>query len=264
MEVMIALLIMGVVTTSIFKLYVTQHKNYIIQDDITSIQQNARASIDELARHIRMAGYNLPLGVAPIIAYNTDPDTLIVQYRTDSCQTSLTANMASSASLIHCDSGLSCFSDSQWVYIFEPDSGGGEWFEINHVDVAAQTISHTSSLSKPYTQDAVVISMEQVKFFLDTTTNPSTPCLMIQLPGQSPQVYAENISDLQFRYEMKNGMVIDTPSVVADVRAVNISVTGRSAMPDPDLADNESPTDEDSLYRQRDFSTTVYLRNVGI
>ncbi len=55
-EVMIALLLSAVVTTAAFKAYVDQHKNYLIQDDITNIQQNARASLDELSRQIRMAG----------------------------------------------------------------------------------------------------------------------------------------------------------------------------------------------------------------
>ena len=37
LEILIALAMTGVVTTAIFKAYVTQHKNYLIQEDVTDI-----------------------------------------------------------------------------------------------------------------------------------------------------------------------------------------------------------------------------------
>ena len=55
-EIMIALAIMGVITMSVFKTYIDQHKNYQTQDDITTIQQNVRASIDEISRSFRSSG----------------------------------------------------------------------------------------------------------------------------------------------------------------------------------------------------------------
>mgnify|MGYP001768191680 CR=1 FL=1 len=60
LEILIALVIMGVVTASIFNLYLTQHKNYLIQEDVTNVQQNARASIDELGRQAEQLGALLP------------------------------------------------------------------------------------------------------------------------------------------------------------------------------------------------------------
>ena len=76
LEVLIALTVMGVVTTAIFNTYITQHKNYMIQGDVSNIQQNGRASIDELARNIRMAGYDIPISLDAIVASNTNPDTI--------------------------------------------------------------------------------------------------------------------------------------------------------------------------------------------
>ncbi len=68
LEIMIALGITSFVTVAIFRLYITQHQHYMVQDDITEVQQNARASIDQLARTIRMAGFDIPAGLAPIEA----------------------------------------------------------------------------------------------------------------------------------------------------------------------------------------------------
>jgi len=260
LEVMIALAIMGVVTTAIFNLYITQHKNYMIQDDITNIQQNTRASIDELSRHIRMAGYGLPLGLPALVAANTNPDTITITYLSNGCDTYLSAPMPQPSAELKCGTDISCFYDGQWVFIYDPDSAAGEWFEITEVQGAAYHLQHnTMVLSRAYDANALVLAMSQIKFFIDATTDPDHPNLMLQLPGQPPQVYAEDVTDLQFRYRMKNGVVLDEPIVVSDVREVLISVAGRSHTPDIELA--EDPEDQ---YRQRTFSTSVYLRNIGV
>ncbi len=256
LEIMIALIITGIVTTAIFKAYISQHKSYLIQEDVSDIQQNVRASIDELARNCRMAGYDIPLGIPAIITANTNPDTITLTYRTDACDTHLSSAMPQTSSELKCATDVSCFYDGQWVYIFEPDSGGGEWFEITHVQADAKHIQHnTMSLSRKYGEDAILISMIQIKFFLDTTDSDH-PNLMIQMAGQNPQVYAENINDLQFRYRMKNNQIVDETVMADDIREVLISVSGRSREPDPELDENP--------YRARTFATSVFLRNVGI
>jgi hypothetical protein len=79
---------------------------------------------------------------------------------------------------------------------------------------------------------------------------------MVQLVGQPPQVYAEDITDLQFRYKLLSGVIDDEPVIVDNVCEVMIAVTGRSFNPDPDNSNDP--------YRQRSFATSVYLRNVGI
>jgi hypothetical protein len=260
LEVMIALLIMGVVTTAIFKLYITQHKNYLTQDDVTTIQQNARASIDELSRHIRMAGYDLPLGLQSIRPANTNPDTITITYLFSGCDTYLASGMPQPSSELKCATDISCFYDGQWVYIFDPDSAVGEWFEITQVQVASQHLQHnTMAFSRKYQANSLVLAMTEIKFFVDNTTDPDHPNLMVQLMDQTPQVFAENITDLQFQYHMKNGTVEDEPTVIDNIREVAILVTGRSRNPDIELAE-----ELENQYRQRTFSTSVYLRNVGI
>ncbi|HWR81728.1 MAG TPA: prepilin-type N-terminal cleavage/methylation domain-containing protein [Candidatus Deferrimicrobium sp.] len=257
LEVLIAVAIMGFVTAAIFELYVTQHKHYIVQDDITNIQQNVRASIDELGRQIKMAGYDLPLGLPALKASNTNPDTITITYQIGNCETYLAAAMPQPSAELKCATDISCFYEGQWVYIFEPDSSIGEWFQITQVQEASMHLQHnTMQLSRRYGANALVLSMTQVKFYVDNTTNPDHPNLMLKIMGQTPQVYAEDVTNLQFQYRMKNGVVVDVPTVVDHVREVLIDVTGRSRRPDPDEPQNP--------YRQRTFSTSVFLRNVGV
>lgn len=258
LEVMIALAIMGVVTTGIFELYISQHKHYVVQDDITTIQQNVRASVDEITRHARMAGFDLPLNLDPIQAYNTDPDTIVLVYQTNDCETKLSAPMPQPSAELKCADDVSCFSDGDWAYIFEPDSGGGEFFEITHVQVGSKHIQHnTMPLSKVYSADAQVLMLTFVKFFVDTLSDPETPCLMMEMPGTGPQVFAENISDLQFRYRMKNGALFDVPPSIDDVREILIQVTGHSGRADYDIPSGDT-------LRYRTFNTSVFLRNIGL
>jgi prepilin-type N-terminal cleavage/methylation domain-containing protein len=257
-EIMVALAVLGVITAAIFRLYVTQQRHHLIQDDITNIQQNARSSIDEISRHVRMAGFKLPLGIPAVTASNTNPDTIEINYRTDNCETFLSAPMPQPSAELKCGTDVSCFYEGQWVFIFEPDSGGGEWFEITEVQEAALHLQHnTVILSKKYSANSIVLSMNSYKIFIDNTADPEHPCLMVQEPGADPQVFAEDIVDLQFQYRMKNGMLFDEPPMFEDVREVLIYVQGRSHNPD-------YTTEQEGDYRFREYATSVFLRNVGI
>jgi len=257
LEALVALILAGIVTTAVFKVYVNQHKNWNTQEQVTDMQQNARAAIDELTRQIRMAGYELPLQLDGIEAYDTNPDTIIITYATGGCDAQIEHQMPNPSAELRCDGhDVSCFYDGQWAYIFHPDSGGGEFFEISHVQVGSAHIQHnTMVLSKAYDKDAIVLSLEQVKFYIDYSDSLH-PNLMMQLPGRNAEVYAENISDLQFTYKMKNGAVVNVPAILEDIREVGISLTTRTSQPDPDF-----PSDP---YRHRNFTSSVNLRNLDI
>jgi len=256
MEVLIAMLMTGIVTAAIFKVYISQHKNWIIQDEITNMQQNGRAGIDELTRQIRMAGYELPLGLPCIEAYDTNPDTIVINYTSGGCYAPIEHSMPNPSAELRCDGhDVSCFYDGQFAYIFHPDSGGGEFFTISHVQTGSSHIQHnTSPLTKTYDKDAIVVSLEQVKFYVDTMTNPAQPNLMMQLPGQAAQIYAENIEDLQFQYRMKNGTIVDVPVIQGDIRGVLFSLTAKTEKPDPDFPNNP--------YRRRTYASRVNMRNL--
>lgn len=256
LEVLIALAITGIVTMAIMKLYLTQHENYIIQEDITTIQQNARSSIDELTRGIRMAGRQLPPGLDAIEAYDTNPDTIVITYRSGDCESFISESMPERSSELKCGAPVDCFSEGQWVYIFEPDSGVGEWMEITEVQLSPAHLQHnTVILSRRYSASSLILAMEQVKFYVDYTTDSAHPSLMVEPFGGAPQVYAEDISDLQFQYRLTNGSIVDEPVMAKDIREVLISVTGRSH--EADIDDKEEP------FRTRTFSSSVNLRNVG-
>jgi hypothetical protein len=257
METMLALFMTGIVAASLFGVYINQHKNWMVQEEITDKQQNARAAIDELTRQIRMAGYDLPLGLNGIEAYNTDPDTIVIAYADAGCAVPVEEDMIQPSDDLDCDGhDISCFHEGQWVYITDPDSGGGEFFEITQVQTASSHIQHnTMALSRSYPAGCIIKAIEQIKYYIDLSDS-THPNLMMQLPGKEPQVYAENIEDMQFRFKMKNGMIVDVPAIPGEIREVLVGLVGRTAKEDPDF-----PNDP---YRRTTFASSVNVRNLDI
>ncbi len=254
MEALIALLLTGIVSTAVFKTYIVQHQHYIAQDDITNIQQNGRAAIDEMTRQIRMAGYQLPTGLNALRAANTNPDSLVVIYRSDTAQAVLSANMVSMGADIVSTTSTGGFTTGDWAYIFEPDSGGGEFFVISAVNPGAKLISH-APLSKVYRIDAIVLIVTWAQYYIDAS-NSEHPNLMMRTPASGSQVFAEDVGDLQFRFRLNNGTVVDIPVLVEDVREVLVNVTARSKNQDPYHTGNDP-------YKYRTYTSSVSVRNLG-
>lgn len=256
LEVLLALAVTGIIVTSVMSLYLTQHKNYLAQDDITVIQQSTRASLTELVRSIRMAGRKLPGGMEPLVVTNSNPDTLTIYSKTGECDTYLSSAMPQPSAELKCGSDVSCFKAGQWVYIYEPAVALGEWFLITHVQAAAKHIQHnTMPLSRQYGASSIIVGLEANKYFVDNLTDPEHPMLMIQPMGAEPQPFAEDIVDLQFQFRLTDGSVVDTAALAEDIREVLIEVTGRSHNPDYE--------NEHEPYRFRSYAGSVGLRNIG-
>ncbi len=258
-EILIALLLTGILSAAMFKIYINQHHAWMIQDSVIEMQQNARAAVDELSRQLRMTGYELPNGLSPLEAYNTNPDTIVVHYRGDgNCSPWIDKKMPQPSSELDCtDPGadVSCFFEGQTAFIFDPAIESGEFFEISHVQIIPGKIQHNKTvLSRCYPKGSLILPLDRIKFYIDQS-DPDHPKLMIQLGLSPAQVYAEDIVDLQFDYTLKNGMVVDHPNIARDVREIGISVVARTPNPDAEFKDNP--------YRFETYTSRVYLRNLG-
>lgn len=254
-EVLLALLLTGIISAAMFRVYINQHQAWITQDNVIEMQQNARAAIDELTRQIRMSGHNLPNGTDAFDAFNTDPDTIMIYYKTTSCDSPIEHDMPQPSSELRCDGhDVSCFFDGQLAYIYDPNLESGEFFTISHVQTGSSHIQHNSDvLSRTYPAGSQILAVEMVKFYVDNS-DTTHPKLMVQVSNFPPQVYAEDIEDLQFTYTLKNGITVDSPVLKNDVRQIGIELRART--PQKDIEINDS-------YRYRTYQSKVYLRNLG-
>jgi len=57
-ELLIALALTGIVAGAIYKIFISQSKEYTIQSEVAEMQQNLRAGVFMMEREIRMAGYD--------------------------------------------------------------------------------------------------------------------------------------------------------------------------------------------------------------
>jgi Tfp pilus assembly protein PilE len=255
-EVLIALFITGVLSAAMFRIYINQHHAWMIQDSVIEMQQNARAAIGELTHYIRLTGFQLPNKLPPLQAYNTNPDTIIINYNGGTCNAPIEHAMPQPSAELRCDGHyVGCFFEGQEAYIFDPFAETGEFFTITHVQISSSHIQHnTTTLSKCYPKGSVILALDRVKFYIDRS-DTLHPKLMVKFGSYAPQVYAEDITDLQFTYTLKNGAVTSTPTVAYDVREVGITVTARTQKRDIGLAGNP--------YRHETYASRVYLRNLG-
>ncbi|RJX28227.1 MAG: prepilin-type N-terminal cleavage/methylation domain-containing protein [Desulfurivibrio sp.] len=57
-ELLITMLLSGIVIISIYSAFQAQQTSYVVQDQVTEMQQNIRAGIDTMTKEMRFAGYD--------------------------------------------------------------------------------------------------------------------------------------------------------------------------------------------------------------
>jgi hypothetical protein len=260
LELLIASIIGVITTAAAVELYVHQHKGWLMQENLTDQQQNGRAGVDEIADKSRMAGYKTFPGMEAIISSKTVgssiPDSITLVFLHEPvCTASLSSPMPLPSAELKCvGSNLSCFWDGQWCYIYDPFADEGEFFVITHVQGAAMHIQHnTMPLSKVYPAGSELYTFDLYRYFIDNWSDTLHPRLMRQEFNFPADIYADNISDMQIRYVMADGSVLDTINMSSYVRQINIDLVARTKK--KDLMANE--------YRSDTLTTSVQVRNLG-
>jgi prepilin-type N-terminal cleavage/methylation domain-containing protein len=255
-ELLVASTIALICTGAALELYITQQRGWLAQENITDMQQNGRAAVDELAFHIRQAGYHIPAALDAMYSSDANPDTITIIYMKEPmCNAELTEPMPQPSSELKCEpDSIGCFMDDTWAYIYDPVADDGEFFEITQVQYAAGHLQHnTMTLSKKYPAGSQIFMIETASFYIDTT-DIDHPKLMVEYSDGLPQIYADNIEDLQFSYTLAHGAITDEFVSSRQVREVNIYVVARTERLD-------FITGEDFV---RDtFETSIYVRNLS-
>ena len=77
-EILIAALLTLVVGTAALEFYVVQHNQWLVQEDISDMQQNVRVALDEITTNVRKAGFGIPAGHPSILV---DTDSITIFYK---------------------------------------------------------------------------------------------------------------------------------------------------------------------------------------
>jgi type II secretory pathway pseudopilin PulG len=255
-EILIAVFLAGVVTTAAMALYITQHKQLTVQEEVSDMQFSVRAAMEELTSKVRMIGYRLPEGLPAIIARDSNPDTLKILFDTNELDDlQIEHPMPTPSAELRLDGhDLSAVHVGDTLYIYDPFTMSGEFFVVTEVQNSDHIQHNTTPLSRCYPRGSKVLKIRSMTYYIDLT-DPNHPNMMYQYHDQPSQIYAENITDLNFQYILSSGAVVDVPAMQNMVREVLITVAGRTNKPDNDF---HTP------YRARTLSNRVKVRNLGV
>ncbi len=256
LEIVIALLITGVIMSASFTLYITQHRQLIAQEEIGDMQSSLRVASSEIVSKIRIAGYNIPKGLPIIEGENTNPDTIQITFASPEFDGVLTEHETQDPyePLHSINHNLSGLRENEWVYISDPVQNTGEYLQVSSIDSAYSNIHHNGwPLSRQYPANSIILKILRFKYYIDNS-DTSHPNLMCQLNDNPPQIFAEDISDLQFRYVLSSLNIVDAPINGRLIREVMISVTAKT--------DNLEQSDGNQVGR-RSLMSRVKVRNLS-
>ncbi len=316
-EVMAALVILGIAMTAVFATFISQQKSFTVQSRVAEMQQNLRQAVEYMSRDIRLAGYGIPpppdnvtinvtipnnvvdAGVTTMRGiYARDntvgPDQVYILYRFDldanQPPTLLNSAMVTSSTPISVN-GISGFDNGDLILVAGDTTA--DLFQITGTPAGSilphDTIGFNAAAAHPtfppggyLTNPAAVVAKARfVRYFIDSTTDPAHPMLMVdRMAGQPPQPVADDIEDMQFSYGLDTSLpadgVVDSwtpnPTILQllQVRQFRLQIIARTRLPEagwseprPALGNHAAGATPDG-YRRRTYDIVIDVRNSGV
>jgi len=267
-EVMTAMVILGIVATAAYATFQFQHASFTVQNRVAEAQQNLRSTLEIMSRDIRMAGYgiplavNLPPGLLPTgdntirnirpLNRTTGADEIYILYM-DDMDSSLPPTTAPAGMGIYANSltvaSVSGFSKGDLVLV--SDGINADMFEVTqppsaptlNFDVGGSANLYNSLGShNPFpgyaAGDTTISKARFVRYFIDDVTDPDHPTLMLdRITGES-QPLADDIEDMQIQYglDTDGDFVVDslvnspTAAQIPQVKQVRLFLSARTRM----------------------------------
>jgi len=257
-ELLIVLAISGILTGALYQTFIGVQKTCAIQEQVVDVRQNVRCAIDRMTRELRMAGYGGNI-LETFGSVNTYPSLINTANGAD--QDFITIVMAEEVATLsqNAASGSNqlILSGSNPGEIFNTDKK--KYLCLNgQNNYLVQSVSgNTVTLATPLLEDHLINeSVSLVKAITYKILPNTTDLVRDENTGEGGQVVAEGVEDLQLRYTLSDGTVVDSPATPSDIRIVSITVTARTKMNDP-----QYPGDG---CRRQSLTSLVEVRNLGL
>jgi hypothetical protein len=136
--------------------------------------------------------------------------------------------------------------------------GGVESFTVTNVNGNTITLNGSLTLSQQVGTPVFKVKAITYRLTWDGAV-PTMPVLTREdnTDGGGPQVVADNIQNLQFRYTLKDGSESDSPGTPADIRVIRVDVLAKTNMQDPDYQAGGG-------YRTRQIVSNIQPRNMAL
>jgi len=272
-ELMVTLAILAMAGTFIYTVFITQHDSYLAQQDVTESQQDVRVALDLLTRDLRSTGYGVAgggTGIASTVdGTNGSPDSITFQVgQPQGTLPYLTVTPTSSTIDVN---STKAFAENNKVAIISA------WSKLQLGPLyTVTTVSGTTQLvldsTPPLTgNDAVhqgdlVVGSGSTGAYANTITYDLAPdegsYLLRRTVNGTVENLADHIYNLQFRYTMDDGSVVDTVAAgnVNNVTMVQVTITSQTNR-DVARMGHTGANLATGMARMRQLSTYVRMKN---
>jgi type IV pilus assembly protein PilW len=298
-ELLVAIALGLVIMAGLFRTFKVQQDSYVIQDQVSAMQQNLRAAMHFITRDLQMAGYytnfdrnnrqldwndldgnSIPTDAmetgrplifavnnasAAGIKANTDVITIVKADHDPSASRAVSGTASGDVIGVGWDLdgskfGLLVKQDLSFADLIRDDSG--TWKPAG-----------TSTLSETYSSGDTVFRTDIIVYRV--RADADHPALERKNLGRGETTYqtvAENIDNLRFRYLLNDGTWTNAPTGnQSRIRAVEVLLVGRTAHPQRGYRDNNSITfggvtiaAPNDAYRRKVLTSLVKTRNIGL
>jgi prepilin-type N-terminal cleavage/methylation domain-containing protein len=282
-ELLIAMVIMGLLGAGVYQTFIGQQHTYEVQDQVVDLQQNARIAINQMVRDLRMAGFG-----------RIDSKTFGVD--------GMHGNYKSIISPANDGKGLTVIAGYQEMTTLD-DHGGekdGNGIYLNSIGAYKVKLKDASGFSDQGGKRYICINGTEshriqnitgnvVEFFTDAKDDgrlvdqhyAGEPIFMVKALtyslglfegkmcllkdehlGEGPQPVAENIEDIQFQYTLREddgslGVYGNVPNNKCDkIRMIQVRIVAKTDRFDPQM------TKAGDGYRRRVLTSEIQLRNL--
>ena len=257
-ELLVVLVLISLLIAAMFRSFIDQQKSYAMQDQVIDMQQALRAAIDRMTREIRMAGYggnilgtfgNVNTFTHIITPVNGTPrDSITILVADEVARLSLNAPSGSNQLNLNVTSASDIFDTSSKRYLCL--NGQNNY-------VIQGTSGNTVTLTTPLQEDHLINESVGLVKAITYRIEPNTTNLVRDdNTGEGGQILAEDVENIQIRYTLASGAVVDFPGNPEEIRMVGVTVTTRTKRPYP-----EYPGDG---YLRRVLTTGIEVRNLAL
>jgi prepilin-type N-terminal cleavage/methylation domain-containing protein len=257
-ELLIALAMSSILIAAIYKVFISQQKSYVVQEQVVDMQQNMRASISRMMSEIRMAGFGSVEAVLEgvdgvngfhqVITPGENSITVVGGFKQIRRNNGNPITVSSiSENTITLNYSTEEFDRPAHQYI---SIGGVESSTVIHRKGRILTLANTLRLN--HAKDTPIFKIQAITYAVGKNDGKSI-LQRNENTGGGGQPIAENIEDLQFEYLDSNGNPTAFPE---DIRMVKVTVTSRTDISDPQLKGGDG-------YRRRQIGSNISIRNMG-
>ena len=256
-EILVTLVIMGMITQALVSFFITSARLRSVADIRMETHQAVAATMDTLARDIRLAGICFPSNGQFVSLGGVDngtQDAITIRLGNtvnESCvQTALSADAAAGANTLSLASAQG-FAVGSVGYV--TNGSVGDFFTVTGISGSDLTTNATWARAYPAASSGVYAMQEHI-YRVNTTIDSRGSVLTSQRDRGTEEIFADGITALNVQYRNTDNSVVDLPASDAEwrlVKEVLLSVTARSLTPLPGGA-----------FHQETASFTVKPRNL--